>query len=217
MHVWNGKKPNLIHLKSFGCIAYIHTSQGKLSPRATKGVFIGYPSGVKGYKVWLLEEKKCAISRNVIFHELATVKTNLQDHLTPRTDKVQFEVESSSDHHSQDILDETNDQEDHHSSPYMLKSAPRQSDFDILPELVNRTKSVDRSQQSRNMQSHGSQYVQEVVAEGGDLSGNQLARDKSRREIKTPIRYAQADLIAYAFSVGDKLQSDEPATFEEAC
>ena len=30
---------------------------------------MGYPSGVKGYKVWLLEEKKCHISRNVIFQE----------------------------------------------------------------------------------------------------------------------------------------------------
>ena len=124
MHVWDGKKPNLT-LKPFGCIAYIHTSQGKLSPRATKGVLIGYLSGVKGYKVWLLEEKQCVISRNVIFHELATIKTNLQDHLTPRTDKVQFEVENSSDHHSQDTLDEIDDQEDHHSSPHTPKLAPR--------------------------------------------------------------------------------------------
>ena len=53
MSVWTRKKPNLTHLRPFGCIAYIHTNQGKLNPRATKGVFIGYPTGVKGYKVWL--------------------------------------------------------------------------------------------------------------------------------------------------------------------
>jgi len=27
-----------------------------------KGVFIGYPVGVNGYKVWLLEERKVVIS-----------------------------------------------------------------------------------------------------------------------------------------------------------
>ena len=93
----------------------------------------------------------------------------------------------------------------------MPKSASRQSDFEVLLE------SVDQSQQSGNMQSHGLQFVQEVVVEGGDLSGYQLARDKSRREIKTPICYAQVDLIAYAFNVGDQLQRDKPTTFEEAC
>ena len=130
----------MTHLKPFGCIAYIHTSQGKLSPRATKGVFIGYPYGVKGYKVWLLEEKKCAISRNIIFHELATVKTNLQDHLTPRTNKIKFKLENSSDHHSKDILDETDDQVDHHSSPHKPKSIPRQSIFEVMLESVDQTK-----------------------------------------------------------------------------
>ena len=101
MHIWTGRKPNLIHLKPFGYVAYIHTNQGKLDPRASKGVFIGYPTGVKGFKVWLLNEKKCAISRNVIFHELAIVKTKLQDHtLEPKTDNFQFEVETFLRHHS---------------------------------------------------------------------------------------------------------------------
>ena len=69
MHVWNGTKPNLDHLKPFGCLAYIHTNQGKLNPRAMKEIFIGYHTSVKGYKVWLIDEKKCAISRNMVFHE----------------------------------------------------------------------------------------------------------------------------------------------------
>ena len=77
MHVWSGKKPSLVHLKPFGCLAYVYIDQGKLNPRACKAVFIGYPTGVKGYKVWLLNENKCVISRNIVFHESATMKTNL--------------------------------------------------------------------------------------------------------------------------------------------
>ena len=67
MHVWSGKKPSLTHLKPFGCLAYIHMNQEKLNPKAVKGVFIGYPTGVKGYKVYLINERKCVVSRNVIF------------------------------------------------------------------------------------------------------------------------------------------------------
>ena len=51
MHVWISTKPNLNHLKPVGCLAYIQSNQGKLNPRAIKGVFIGYPTGVKGYKI----------------------------------------------------------------------------------------------------------------------------------------------------------------------
>ena len=50
-------------------MAYVHSTDGKLLPRAKKGVFTGYPEGVKGYKVWLLDEKKVVISRSVVFRE----------------------------------------------------------------------------------------------------------------------------------------------------
>ena len=34
--VWSGTKPRYDHLRPFGCIAYVHVSQGKLNPRAKK-------------------------------------------------------------------------------------------------------------------------------------------------------------------------------------
>ena len=39
MHAWTGRKPSLAHLRTFGCIAYIHANQCKLNPRVIKGVF----------------------------------------------------------------------------------------------------------------------------------------------------------------------------------
>lgn len=67
--LWIGRKPSYNHLRRFGSVAYIHTDQGKLKPRAIKGIFTGYANGTKGYRVWLLDEERFAISRNVVFTE----------------------------------------------------------------------------------------------------------------------------------------------------
>lgn len=58
------------HVRVFGCAAYAHVKQDKL-PRALKCVFIGYPQGVKGYRLWYIEKgsEKCIISRDVVFNE----------------------------------------------------------------------------------------------------------------------------------------------------
>ncbi|KAK0588475.1 hypothetical protein LWI29_001474 [Acer saccharum] len=55
--IWTGRPPSLKHLRVFGCAAYAHQSEGKLEPRSLKGVFLGYPLGVKGYRVWLRDQK----------------------------------------------------------------------------------------------------------------------------------------------------------------
>jgi hypothetical protein len=49
--------------------AYAHVDNNKLEPRATKYVFLGYGSEVKGYKLWNPEMKKSMLSRNVVFNE----------------------------------------------------------------------------------------------------------------------------------------------------
>jgi transposase InsO family protein len=47
------KKPDVSHLKVFGCIAYVHVPNkeiSKLDPKAEKCIFIGYSSEQKGYR-----------------------------------------------------------------------------------------------------------------------------------------------------------------------
>ncbi|KAH9763594.1 hypothetical protein KPL70_001222 [Citrus sinensis] len=74
--IWFGRPPKFENLRIFGCPAYVHINQGKLNARALKGFFVGYPDGIKGYKVWCGEQRKCIISRDVVFHEAALLKDN---------------------------------------------------------------------------------------------------------------------------------------------
>ena len=70
--VWSGKKPNIEHLKVFGCMAYSHvpdSQRQKLDKKAVKLRFVGYCIQSKGYR--LLDEKtsRVFIRRDVIFNE----------------------------------------------------------------------------------------------------------------------------------------------------
>jgi hypothetical protein len=47
------KKPNVSHLRMFGCIAYVHVLDEKipkLDPKTKKCIFIGYSLEQKGYR-----------------------------------------------------------------------------------------------------------------------------------------------------------------------
>ena len=54
MEMWYGKHvQDYDSLRIFGCSAYYH---GKLDPRARKAIFVGFKGGVKGFKLWDLED-----------------------------------------------------------------------------------------------------------------------------------------------------------------
>ncbi|EGI60972.1 Copia protein, partial [Acromyrmex echinatior] len=53
---WRGRTPNVSHLRDFECEVYVldrTPGKGKLEPRSTKGVFVGYSDTSRAYRVWL--------------------------------------------------------------------------------------------------------------------------------------------------------------------
>jgi hypothetical protein len=71
LEVWSSSPYDYSQLRVFGCTAYAHVDNGKLEPRASKGVFLGYGSGVKAYKLWNPDTQKAFYSRNIVFNESA--------------------------------------------------------------------------------------------------------------------------------------------------
>lgn len=78
--------PNYSGLKVFGCLALAHVKQDKLDARANSCVFLGYPPGVKGFKLWCIDKKKCIISRDVTFNEMIMP-------LKPKDNTIEFQME----------------------------------------------------------------------------------------------------------------------------
>ncbi|KAL2248384.1 UNVERIFIED_CONTAM: Retrovirus-related Pol polyprotein from transposon TNT 1-94 [Sesamum indicum] len=69
--MWTGRKSDISYLRVFGCSAFVHQNLDKLEPRSVKCAFIGYPEGIKGYRLWVHSQPgfKVLISRDVTFNE----------------------------------------------------------------------------------------------------------------------------------------------------
>lgn len=163
-------------------MVYIHVDQGKLRPRALKGVFIGYPPGVKGYEVWLLDEEKVVVSRNAVFREDCLYKDVVQEKKQEVTEKLM-----ESDGGTQSTMEVTGTSE---------SLSECQDEGGVTP------------QEAENVS------TEEPVTE--DLSNYQLARDRVRREIVKPAKFTEDSEVAFALSVSEEIECEEPRSYEEA-
>ncbi|KAH9650014.1 hypothetical protein KPL70_026198 [Citrus sinensis] len=100
--LWSGKPGNYNNLKVFGCTTYAHTNQGKLEPRALKGQLIGYPDGVKGYKLWCsqLTPPRCITSRDIVFNEETELSSSNPAKATESQDRDSDEDNSENEDHN---------------------------------------------------------------------------------------------------------------------
>jgi hypothetical protein len=69
---WRGEKPDLSHIRVWGCLAYIHVhriKRNKLARRARACVFVGYPPEAKGWKLYDPATARYIVARDVTFQE----------------------------------------------------------------------------------------------------------------------------------------------------
>ncbi|KAM1793542.1 hypothetical protein ACFX11_034116 [Malus domestica] len=125
---FNGRKPGIAHLKIFGCLCYVHISselRQKLDAKSVKGIFVGYATCEKGYRVYDPLTKKLILSRDVVFDENAAWEwKNVSENyvIVLNHDELSEMPKSTS-------LVTTPEGQDHTQSPSLLSSHESASDI----------------------------------------------------------------------------------------
>ena len=71
-----GEKPEVSHLKIFGCPVYMHgprEKRSKLEPSGKKGIFVGYSESSKAYGVYIPGYRQIETSKDVTFDDDTTL------------------------------------------------------------------------------------------------------------------------------------------------
>jgi hypothetical protein len=78
---FSGKKPNVENLRIFGCFVYSHIpkdKRNKLEPSGKKGIFVGYSESSKAYRIYITEQHKIEVSRDMAFNEKMAFKKSIE-------------------------------------------------------------------------------------------------------------------------------------------
>lgn len=190
--IWTKRKPNLSFLKPFGCLTMAHQNLGKLKPRSKRCVLLGYPEGVKGYRLLSLEDRgtNIMISRDCVFNENEFPFLNLNDApVKPVIERFK-------------VIDV--------HFPVQIEYDDDESD----PETVNVDTSV--SVPEHEPLEPGTDSVPEPQPSDQILEDYQLTRDRSRRRIIPNRRYQTANLVELAFHVAKDVSDSVPETYKDA-
>jgi hypothetical protein len=69
---WSGRKPQLGHMRVFGCKAHVRTAKAhlsKLEDRSVPMVYFGVEEGSKAHRLYNPQTRKIVVSRDVVFEE----------------------------------------------------------------------------------------------------------------------------------------------------
>jgi hypothetical protein len=79
---FSGNKPNLEHLRIFGCHVHIHMPKDKwkkLEPSGKTDIFVGYSKSSKSYKIYIPEQHKIEVSKDTNFNEKMGFKKSIEE------------------------------------------------------------------------------------------------------------------------------------------
>jgi hypothetical protein len=91
-----GKKPNVENLTIFGCPVYSHIpkdKRNKLEPSGKKGIFVGYSDSSKGYRIYIPEQHKIEVSKDITFNEKMAFKKSIEENIEEEEIQKEGEVD----------------------------------------------------------------------------------------------------------------------------
>jgi hypothetical protein len=110
---FSGKKPNVENLRIFGCPVYSHIpkdKRNKLEPSGKIGIFVGYSDSSKAYRIYIPEQHKIEVSRDVMFNERMAFRKSIEEIIEEE------ELEESNEENTENENNEK-DQPDHPMEP----------------------------------------------------------------------------------------------------
>ncbi|GBN94878.1 Retrovirus-related Pol polyprotein from transposon TNT 1-94 [Araneus ventricosus] len=128
---WMKKKPRLKHLRIISSICYDHVpvqKRKKMGKKAVKGYLVGYDDDER-YRIWLKEENRVILSRDVIFQEkpsrcvqlMSKEPSNEGKHAEKKLDEKEQEptsdTEDDSEENEQEIASDTVEENDEELQP----------------------------------------------------------------------------------------------------
>lgn len=141
--LWHGVKPNLHHIRIFGCVGYVHTpkeKRKKLSKKSVKMLLVGYDHD--NYRMYDQNTKKITVSRDVKFDEHSTLeeKQNLVE-LTVE----QNENQSTSQDEFQHVINQENTIPEEISSDDSMKSSEDLDETYVPPRNIHLDQNEQRN------------------------------------------------------------------------
>jgi hypothetical protein len=103
-------------LRIFGCPIYIHIPKDKrkkLEPSRKKGIFVGYSESSKAYRIYIPEQHKIEVSRDVTFNEKMDFKKSIEE----STEEEEYEEPKEESTYLPESQNEEPEQLDHLMQP----------------------------------------------------------------------------------------------------
>lgn len=206
--VWN-QTPEYSHMKVFGCLVYFKNTNmkgDKFEEKGKPGVFLGYPTGTKGYKVYDIENKRITVSRDVLFCEESFPFKNIK-----------IDENYNDEHHvkNQDCLCHERHTSAQTTEPTNSEDQQAHNSKDILiDELVDNKSGTLETQNeegpnSMETKSHDNQDFMNEYVQGDEPRGQTETR--SRRQKSQPKHFDD-----YIVKLPPSVNHKRPASNQEA-
>jgi hypothetical protein len=125
---FSGKKPNVENRRIFGCPVYSHIpkdKRNKLEPSGNKAIFVGYNDSSKAYIIYIPEQHKIEVSRDITFNEKMAFKKSIEENTEEE------EIEELNEESTENVKDEK-ELPDHPMEPC------KNINLDIVPKTKKR-------------------------------------------------------------------------------
>lgn len=188
---FTGKKPKVDNLRVFGCRAFVFVPAGqrnKLQDRARQGVFVGYASDAKAWRV-LVDDNRIVTSANVLFHEdMFDSKDQVSDH------------------------DDDDDSDDGHRAGPPATAAGDVDEEMQEPDSDGAGNDAPEDDKDEDYVMDEAQGEAEEDEQGTEFVHNRFPK----RNRRPPVAWYQVKAQAHAATAADDGLPDDPATLEQA-